>query len=148
MKVILKQDVKNLGKKGQTVEVAEGYARNFLIPRGAAVPATEGALKSLETEQRQQADREQRMVDQLRALRDKLAEMTVTVPVRCGEGGRLYGSVTNKDIADSLTQVLGKSFDRRVIELDQPIRALGTYEVKLKFGHNITGKLNVTIVGA
>lgn len=148
MKVILKQDVKNVGTKGQTLEVAEGYARNFLIPRALAVPATEGAIKSLQTEKQHQENREQRIMNERKAIRDKLAETTITVPVRCGEGGRLYGSVTNKDIADAITKVLGKEFDKRVIELAGPIRTLGTYEVKLKFGHNISGKLNVNIVEA
>jgi large subunit ribosomal protein L9 len=146
VKVILKQDVKNLGKKGEMVEVAEGYARNFLIPRGVAVAATSGAVKSLETEKRNQEAREQRIVADLKALRDRLAGATVKVPVRSGEGGRLYGSVTNKDIADAVSKFLGREFDRRVIELEHPIKTLGTYEVRLKFGHQISGKVSVEIV--
>ena len=146
MKVILKQDVPNLGKKGQTIEVAEGYGRNFLLPRGLAIEASEGALKSIATEERDKKLREERIVNELKALRDRLAQTPVTVRVKCGEGGRLYGAVTNKDIAEAVAKLLGKDFDKRVIEVKQPIKSLGTYELDMKFGHNVSGKLTVNIV--
>lgn len=146
MKVILKQDVPNLGKKGQTIEVAEGYGRNFLLPRGLAIEASEGALKSMATEQRDKQLRQERIVNELKALRDRLVQTPVTVRVKCGEGGRLYGAVTNKDIAEAVAKLLGKDFDKRVIEVKQPIKSLGTYELDMKFGHNVSGKLTVNIV--
>lgn len=148
MKVILKADVKGTGKKGQTVEVSDGYARNFLFPRSLATEASAGALKSLEEEAKAQARKQERIVAEVKALRDKLEGQTVKVPARCGEGGRLFGSITNKDVADAITKFLGKEFDRKLIDLATPIKTLGTYQVALKFGHNITGTINVEIVVA
>lgn len=146
MKVILKADVKGTGKKGQTVEVSDGYARNFLFPRGLALEASAGALKSLEEEKKAQERKAERIISDLKALRDRLEGQTVKVPARTGEGGRLFGSITNKDVADAITKFLGKDFDRKVIELNTPIKTLGTFPVSLKFGHNISGTINVEIV--
>lgn len=146
MKVILKADVKGTGKKGQSVEVSDGYARNFLLPKGLAVEASAGAVRSLEEEKKHQQQKQERAVQELKTLRDKLEGKTVQVPARCGEGGRLFGSITNKDVADAVTKFLGKEFDRKIIELETPIKALGTYQVALKFGHGISGTLNVEIV--
>lgn len=148
MKVILKADVKGTGKKGQTIEVSDGFARNFLFPRGLAVEASAGALKSLEEEAKAKVARQERIVSELKALRDKLEGQTVRVPARTGEGGRLFGSITNKDVADAITKFLGKEFDRKVIELTTPIKTLGQYTVTLKFGQNVTGTINVEIVPA
>ncbi|HLN61876.1 MAG TPA: 50S ribosomal protein L9 [Symbiobacteriaceae bacterium] len=148
MKVILKADVKGTGKKGQTIEVSDGFARNFLFPRGLAVEASTGALKSLEEEAKAKQARQERIVNELKALRDKLEGQTVRVPARTGEGGRLFGSITNKDVADAITKFLGKEFDRKLIELTTPIKTLGAYTVTLKFGQNITGTINVEIVPA
>jgi large subunit ribosomal protein L9 len=146
MKVILKADVKGTGKKGETVEVSDGYARNFLLPRGLAVEASAGALKSLEQEKKAQAQKQERIIAELKALRDRLEGQTIKVPARTGEGGRLFGSITNKDIADAISRHLGKEFDRKMVELGSPIKALGAYPITLKFGHNITGKITVEIV--
>lgn len=148
MKVILKDDVKGTGKKGQTIEVSDGYARNFLLPRGLAMEASSGALKSLEAEAKAKVQKQERIVNELKALRDKLEGQTVKVPARCGEGGRLFGSITNKDIADAITKVLGKDFDRKIIDLVTPIKTVGVYPVTLKFGQNVTGTINVEIVPA
>lgn len=146
MKVILKADVKGSGKKGQTIEVADGYARNFLFPRGLAVEASQGALRSLEEEKNAQQKKQERIINEIKALRDKLEGQTVKVPAKCGDSGRLFGSITNKDIADAISKFLGKDFDRKVIDLTTPIKTLGTYPVSLKFGHNISGTINVEIV--
>ncbi|HYF78576.1 MAG TPA: 50S ribosomal protein L9 [Symbiobacteriaceae bacterium] len=148
MKVILKADVKGTGKKGQTLEVSDGFARNFLFPRGLAMEASAGALKSLEEEAKAKERKQERMLNELKALRDKLEGQTVKVPARCGEGGRLFGSITNKDIADAITKFLGKEFDRKVIDLVNPIKTLGVYQVTLKFGQNVNGTINVEIVSA
>jgi large subunit ribosomal protein L9 len=148
MKVILKKDVKELGKKGATVEVSDGYARNYLIPRGIAVEASVGALRSVEAEKATAKKNEERLIAELKALRDKLAEKPVTVPAKTGEGGRLFGSITNKDIAEAISKMLGKEFDRKRIELENPIKNVGTYTVTLKFGHDIQGKITVNVVEA
>lgn len=148
MKVILKVDVKGTGKKGQVLDVSDGFARNFLFPRGLAVEASSGAVKSLEVEQKAQARKQEKLVADLKALRDSLEGKSVKVPARCGEGGRLFGSITNKDVADAITRFLGKEFDRKMIELTTPIKSLGVFPVSLKFGHNVTGTINVEIVAA
>lgn len=146
MKVILRADVKGTGKKGDSVEVSDGYARNFLFPRKLAVEASAGAVRALEEEKNAQARKQEKIMTDVKALRDRLEGQTVKVPAKCGENGRLFGSITNKDIADAITKKLGKEFDRRLIDLTSPIKVLGTYQVTLKFGHNVTGSLSVEIV--
>lgn len=146
MKVILKVDVKGTGKKGDAVEVSDGYARNFLFPRKLAVEASAGAVRALEEEKNAQVRKQEKIVADLKALRDRLEGQTVTVPAKCGENGRLFGSITNKDVADAITRKLGKEFDRRLIDLSSPIKSLGTYPVTLKFGHNVSGTISVEIV--
>jgi large subunit ribosomal protein L9 len=146
VKVILKADVKGMGKKGQTVEVSDGYARNYLLPRGLAVEASAGALKAIEEERKAQAAKQERIISELKALRDRLEGQTVRLPAKCGEGGRLFGSITNKDIAAAISRFLGKEFDRKMVELEAPIKSLGVYPVSLKFGHNINGTVHVEIV--
>lgn len=146
MKVILKADVKGTGKKGDAVEVSDGYARNFLFPRKLAVEASAGAVRALEEEKNAQVRKQEKIVADLKALRDRLEGQTVTVPAKCGENGRLFGSITNKDVADAITRKLGKEFDKRLIDLSSPIKSLGTYPVTLKFGHNVSGTISVEIV--
>ena len=121
MKVILKADVKGTGKKGQTVEVADGYAWNYLIPRGLAVAASEGALRSIEAERKAQQEKQQRQVAELSAVGgDRLDGQTIQLRAKCGEGGRLFGSVTNKDVADAIARHIGKPFDRKMVDLARP----------------------------
>ncbi len=146
MKVILKADVKGTGKKGETVEVADGYARNYLIPRGLAVAASEGALRSIEAERRAQKAKKERQIAELTALRDQLEGQTIQLPAKSGEAGRLFGSITNKDVAEAISRHIGKPFDRKLVDLSTPIKTLGVHSVTLRFGHNITGKVNVEIV--
>ncbi len=146
MKVILKADVKGTGKKGETVEVADGYARNYLIPRGLAVAASEGALRSIEAERRAQKAKKERQIAELTALRDQLEGQTIQLPAKSGEAGRLFGSITNKDVAEAISRHIGKPFDRKMVDLSTPIKTLGVHSVTLRFGHNITGKVNVEIV--
>lgn len=148
MKVILKVDVKGTGTKGQTLEVSDGYARNFLFPRNLAMEASTGALRALEEEKNAKLRKEQRIVTDLQTTRDKLEGQTVTIAAKCGESGRLFGSITNKDVADGITKFLGKEFDRKLIELTTPIKSLGSYPITIKFGHNISGTINVQIVEA
>ncbi len=148
MKVILKADVKGTGTKGQTLEVSDGYARNYLFPRNLAMEASAGALRALDEETNAKLRKEERILTDLRTMRDKLEGQTVTIATKCGESGRLFGSITNKDIAEGIAKLLGKDFDRKLIELTTPIKSLGSYPITLKFGHNISGTINVQIVEA
>lgn len=148
MKVILKSDVKGTGRKGQTVNVSDGYARNFLLPRGLAVEASASALKVLAEEQKAQERKQDRIIQQLKDLRDRLEGKTIQVPARTGENGRLFGSITNKDIAEAISKYLGQEFDRKHVDLPSPIKSLGSFPVSLKFGHNISATINVEIVAA
>lgn len=148
MKVILKQDVKGLGKKGAVVNVAEGYGRNYLLPRGLAVEAVGGAARALEEEKKAERQKEERAIREAQALRDRLQGQTIKVPVRVGEGGRLFGSVTNKDIAEALSKLLGSEFDRKRVELKEPIKSLGTYTVLLRLGHDVTAQVQIEIVSS
>jgi len=146
VKVILKADVKGTGKKGQTVEVSDGYARNYLLPRGLAVQASPGALRSIEAERRAQAEKQERRIAELRALRDRLEGQTIRLPAKCGEAGRLFGSVTSKDVAEAISKHIGKEFNRKLVDLDAPIKTLGVHRVALKFGHDIHGTVNIEVV--
>ncbi len=146
VRVILTQDVPNLGHAGDVKDVSPGYARNYLLPRKLAIEATPGNLK--QWEQRRQAL--QRQAAQARAsaaaLAEKLAQTTVRVPVRVGEMGRLFGSVTAQDIANALAEQAALEIDRHAIALEEPLRTLGTHEVSVRLGAGITSKLTVEVV--
>lgn len=145
MKVVLLRDVPNLGRAGEVKEVADGYARNYLIPKGLAVPATEGLIRHA-AETRQAA--EQRRVRQLTSARETAARLegaVVTVQARAGQGDRLYGSVTAQQIAEAIARQLGVEVDRRRIELEAPIRTLGTYPVRVRLGPEITARVQVVV---
>lgn len=147
MKVILRQDFENLGKFGDIVNVRDGYARNFLIPRKIALPATPGNIKMIENEKKQKAfkiERERRSAQQ---LAEKLAGLEITIPMRAGENERLFGSVTAQMIADELAK-MGIEIERRKILLDEPIKSLGNYEVVVKLHPDVSAKVNVNVVRA
>jgi len=145
MKVILRQDHSQLGKMGEVVEVKDGYARNYLIPRNIAYEATPSNLRMLEEEKRQQG----RRVDKERSLSEilvqKLAGTSVTIKMKVGEEDKLFGSVTSQMISDTLEEK-GISFDKRWIDLEEPIKALGIYDVNVKFPGGITGVVKVWVV--
>jgi len=146
MQIILLQDVKGLGKKDSVVNVAEGYARNFLFPRGLAVEASAGALKGL-AQQKEAADkRKAKEQKEAEALKAKLEGMEVMITTRAGEGGRLFGSITNKDVADTLKAKYNIDIDKRKIELES-IKALGAYVATVKLYPNIAAKLKVQVIG-
>jgi len=144
MKVIFLQDVKSHGKKGEIKEVAEGFANNYLIPKGLAKPASEGNLKSLEAQKQAEARRKEREKDEARALAAKLENMTLEIPSKAGENGRLFGSITNKQIAEALEKA-GIRIDKRKIVLDDPIRALGVYRVPVKLHSEVAAELKVYV---
>ena len=132
VKVILKQDVKSLGKTGTVVEVSDGYARNYLLPRELAMEATTGAIKDREMHDKTREIKKDQELRQAKALADKLSGVKVGITQRAGEGGKLFGSVTGKEIAEILFARHGLRVDRRKLELTEPIKSLGTHAVTIK----------------
>jgi len=145
VQVLLLKDIKGLGKAGEVRTVADGYARNYLIPRGLAVAATEGAVRRTEVQKAIEAEREERVRSDSSALAERLAEMTLTFRVKAGEKGRLYGSVTSADIAEEIERLTGHAVDKRKVELEEPIRLLGTHKVALRLLPGVDCELNVTV---
>ena len=145
MKVILTQEVKNIGPKGALVEVAEGYARNYLIPRGLAIAASQGNLKRLDQEQQRQQLRAQREAAGAKAAAEQLRAASVRIPARAGEGGKLFGSVTAKDIAEAIRAQLHLDLDKRKIELKEPLKTLGEHNVTIRLHSEATVQLRVAV---
>lgn len=145
MQIILLEDVNNLGQAGDVRDVAAGYARNYLIPRGLATAATEGALKQLELQRQAEARHQEEIESEAREFAEQLEGLTLTVSAKTGEKDRLYGSVTTGDIAEALETELGKSVDRRKIDLEEPIRELGTYTVPIKLLPDVTPGITVVV---
>jgi large subunit ribosomal protein L9 len=145
MKVILKQDVENLGDAGEIVEVADGYGNNFLMPRGLAMRATKGALADAEAIGRSRAKREARNIEEANELKSLLESRTVAIPAKAGEDGTLYGSVGNANIADAVKAQIGHPLDRRRVEVDKPLKELGDHEVTVKLHAQVTATLRVAI---
>lgn len=146
--MILTQDVPRLGKAGQAIEVADGYARNYLVPRALAEVATPGAERRW-AERRREGDRHHAHAEaEAEAVVARLNGQTVRIPVRVGEGGRTFGSVTTKDIATAVDKALGVSIDRRRIELDQPIKSPGRYQVPIQVHARHQATVEVVVEGA
>ena len=145
MKVILLQDVKGKGKKGQMLEVSDGYARNFMLPRKLAVEATTDAINTMRMNDKATQERIAREKAEAMALSQKLREMTLVVTAKGGGAGRLFGSVTNQEIADALKAKTGVTIDKRKIVIADPIKNVGTYTVTCKLGYEITAPLTVKI---
>ncbi len=145
MKVILLQDVPALGKAGAVKEVKEGYARNYLIPRGLAAEATKSNLRVLEGKQRAVANRVQRERTEAEELAAGLERAVIEVPARGGEGGRLFGSVTAQDIADALVRA-GFAVGKRQVDLDEPIKTAGYYKVAVRVGPGMVARVDVNVV--
>ena len=146
MKVILQQDVKGQGKKGQLVEVSDGYARNFLLPRKLAVTATAENLNTMKQQDKARRAQEAAEKAEAEASAKKLEGLMVKVSARAGEGGRLFGAVTAKEISEALAQQHGMNIAKTKIVLDEPIKACGSYQLKCKLGYEVTGTLNVLVV--
>ncbi|ANA80133.1 ribosomal protein L9 [Paenibacillus vortex V453] len=144
MKVIFIKDMKGQGKKGEVKEVSEGYATNFLIPRGVARPATDGNMKNLEQQQASEEKRKAQEKEDAQALGKKLEEMTVVLKAKAGEGGRLFGAITSKQIAEALAGQKIK-IDKRKIELSDPIRSLGVTQVPVKLHPDVKATVKVQI---
>ena len=145
MEVILRQHVDNLGERGQIVKVADGYARNYLLPRKLALPATDGNRKHVDRERRIMETREAEEKGQAEALAARLSAVDITIARRVGETEQLYGSVTSNDIADYL-RTKGFEIDRRKLVLPDPIKTIGEHDVPLKLHREVTVPLKVTVV--
>lgn len=146
MKVILVQDVKALGKKGDTKEVSDGYARNFLLPRGLAIEATQVNVKKLEFEKKTEQDRKDQEEAEARQIAATINGMQVVIKVKSGEGGRLFGSITAKDVAEAIQKYSGMEVDKRKLELSETIKALGNYPVNLHLYPGVTATITARIV--
>ena len=147
MKVILLQDVKGKGKKGQLLEVSDGYARNFMLPKKLAIEATPDAINTMRMNDKATQERIAKEKAEALATSKKLRELTVTVTAKGGGNGRLFGSVTNAEIADALAKQ-GVKLDKRKIVLGETIKSVGTYTATCKLGYEITAPLTVKIVEA
>lgn len=144
MKVILLQDIKGKGKKGQMLEVSDGYARNFMLPRKIAIEATADAVNTMRMNDKATQERIAREKAEAMATAKQLREMTVTVTCKGGGAGRLFGSVTNQEISDALAKK-GITLDKRKIAIAEPIKNVGTYTVTCKLGYEISAPLTVKI---
>ncbi|MFS0673768.1 50S ribosomal protein L9 [Ornithinibacillus sp. 179-J 7C1 HS] len=146
MRVIFLQDVKGKGKKGEIKNVSDGYARNFLLKNNLAEEATPGNLKALEAQKRKTKQLEQEEKEEAEQLKTKLESLEVKLEAKSGDGGRLFGSITSKQIADVLNKKHGIKIDKRKIELENPIRALGYTNVPIKLHPEVTGTVKVHVV--
>ena len=133
MKIILKQDIRGKGKKGQMIEAAEGYARNYLIPRGLAVEATADAVNTMNKAE-------------ALAIAEKLKSCQVKIAAKGGEGGKLFGAITGKEIAAALAEQFSLTIDGKKLVLEQPIKSFGSYEVKAKLGYEVSGTVYVLVI--
>ena len=145
MKVILLQDIKGKGKKGQLLEISDGYARNYLLPRKLAVEATADAVNTKNMNDKAAAEKAAKERAAALDVSHKLREMTLTVTAKGGGAGKLFGAVTNQEIADALKAASGISLDKRKIVISDPIKNVGTYTVQCKLGYEITAPLTVKI---
>ncbi len=146
MKVILQQDVRGQGKKGQMIEVAEGYARNFLLPRKLAVPATADAVNTMKLKEKAKKAEDARLKAEAEAIVEKLKNSPVKVTARAGANGKLFGAVTSKEVSDALQAQHGLELAKQKIVMDEPIKAYGSYELKAKLGYEVSGTVYVMVV--
>ncbi len=146
MKVILQQDVKGQGKKGQMIEAAEGYARNFLLPRKLAIPATADAINTMNLREKAKKAEDARLKAEAEATAEKLKNCPVKIAAKAGGNGKLFGSVTNKEVADALNAQYGISLNRQKIVMDEPIKAFGGYQLKARLGYEVSGTVYVMVV--
>lgn len=146
MKVVLRDDVENIGRKGDLIEVTDGFARNFLVPRGLAMKATKGVVQQAEAMRRNREARDARDREAAQALADQLTGQRIELRARAGEGGRLFGSVTSADIADAVRAQTGVELDRRKTQLAEPLKELGAVEVPVKLHTDVEVTLTVDVV--
>ena len=145
MKVILLQDVKGKGKKGQMIEISDGYARNYMLPRKLATEATPDAVNTMRMNDKATQERQAKERAEALEIRNRMKDMTVVVTAKGGGAGRLFGSITNNEVAEALAQQQGIQLDKRKIVLDEPIKQAGLYTVKCKLGYEINADLKVEV---
>ena len=145
MKVILQQDVRGQGKKGQMIEVAEGYARNYLLPRKLAVPATADAMNTMRLQEKAKKAEEARQKAEAQAVAEKLKGAVVKLTAKAGANGKLFGAVTSKEVSDALQSQHGIELAKNKIVMDEPIKSYGSYELKAKLGFEISGTVYVVV---
>ena len=148
MKVILQQDVKGQGKKGQMVEVSDGYARNFLFPKKLALAATADNVNTMKLQEKAKKEQEAREKAEAEALAKRLSELSVQIKAKAGSGGRLFGAVTSKEVSDALQEQHGITIAKTKIVQDEPIKAFGGYELKCKLGYEVSGAIQVVVAEA
>lgn len=148
MKLVLYSDVKALGKRGDVVDVADGYARNFLLPRKLAGEADKGALAQLDAQQKAVQRREAQELADARALAARLESATLTIEAKAGENGKLFGAVTNADVAGAIARSLSVAIDKHKIELASQIKAIGSYPVEIRLQRNVIARAAVDVVRA
>ena len=145
MKVILQQNIAGKGKKGQMVEVAEGYARNYLLPRNLAIPATADAINTMNLKEKARKAEEKRLKAEAEATAEKLQNCMVRLTARAGGSGKLFGAVTTQEISDALKEQFGLDIPRQKLVLAEPIKSFGNYEVKAKLGYEVSGTVYVSV---
>ena len=145
MKILLTEDVENLGTAGEIKIVADGYARNFLIPKGIAVLAREGAVEQVKSRGKAEVKRQRRAEEEAASLAEILWQLTLTFKAKAGEKDRLYGSITGSDIVEALERETGRAFDKRKLQLTGPIRELGTHQVPIKLMTDVTPEITVVV---
>ena len=146
MKVILADDVDKLGRKGDVVTVADGYARNFLVPKGLALFASKGSLRQAEQMRRAREEKERKVKEEAAERVARLGASPVYISARAGEGGRLFGSVTKADVARAIEEQLGEAIDRHLVRLDDPIRSLGTHNVEIHLHEEVNAMVAVEVI--
>lgn len=147
MKLILTHEVNGLGSPGDVVEVKNGYGRNYLLPRGVAIPWTRGGQKQIDQIQRARRAREIRTLDEARQIAGQVAAVTVRLKQRAGQGGRLFGSVTPADITEALKATGGPSLDKRRIEIKNPIKSVGDHKVQVRLHPEVTATIKLEVLG-
>lgn len=145
MKVILNKDVKGTGKAGDVVTVSDGYARNMLIPRGLATEATQSNIRQLEKQKAIAAEKKAEEKAVAQELAEKLNKASIKMKIKAGEGGRIFGSITSKDIADAINMQLGMDIDRKKVKLDAPIKQVGQTDVDMRLYQDVNAKIKVII---
>ena len=146
MIVILQKDVKGTGKAGEIVKVNDGYARNMLIPRGLAKEATQGNVRSLEKQKEIQAKKDAEAKARAEELAERLTKETIVIRTKGGEGGRLFGSITSKDLEEAIKEQMGVTLDKKKIQMEGPIKTVGTHEVKAKLYAGVPGTIKVEVI--
>ena len=145
MKGILLEDVKNVGKKGQIINAKDGYARNFLFPKNMAIEATEVNLKNLENAKKKKEEKEREAFEEARVLEEELMQIVIVIKTKAGENGKLFGSITTKEISELLEKEHKIIIDKKKFDLDEPIKTLGEYNVKIKLHPMVNAKLKVIV---